>query len=239
MATTINGDGEIGLGGTSSSQGTLKLYEDTDNGTNYVGLQAPASIASNVTFTLPNADGTSGQFLQTNGSGGLSFATVSAGLTLGTPISTGSGATAEITGIPSGVKQINLTFSQIQYYGTGIIPAIQVSTSSAYLTSGYVGRRGTLRSTGVANLAMGSYIDMGDGNYFANTDYMSGSLIMTLLDSSTNTWTGTSSLAVTGSNNAIFFSAFTFSLASEINKLKLYDALGSNFAAGKFNIAYF
>ena len=57
------------------SQGDLRLG-DSDN-SNWVALQAPATVASNVTWTLPNADGTSGQVLSTNGSGTLSFATVS------------------------------------------------------------------------------------------------------------------------------------------------------------------
>lgn len=74
MPVTINGDGIVTAEGTSTTQGRLRLGEDTDNGTNYVELQAPASVASNVTFTLPSADGTNGQVLQTNGSGALSFA---------------------------------------------------------------------------------------------------------------------------------------------------------------------
>jgi hypothetical protein len=36
-------------------------------------LQAPATVASNVTFTLPSVDGTNGQVLATNGTGTLSF----------------------------------------------------------------------------------------------------------------------------------------------------------------------
>ena len=72
--------------GTSAAGGAARFYEDTDNGTNYVGLQAAASIASNVNFTLPSADGTSGQVLQTNGSGVLSFTTPSAGISTGKSI---------------------------------------------------------------------------------------------------------------------------------------------------------
>jgi hypothetical protein len=64
--------------GTASSQGKVEFFEDTDNGTNFVALQAPAAIAADVTFTLPAADGTSGQAIQTDGSGTLSFATISA-----------------------------------------------------------------------------------------------------------------------------------------------------------------
>lgn len=61
--------------GTSAAGASIRLYEDTDNGTNYVALKAADSIASNVTWTLPATDGTSGQVLSTNGSGTLSWAT--------------------------------------------------------------------------------------------------------------------------------------------------------------------
>lgn len=56
------------------SQGDLRLA-DSDS-SHYIALQAPAAVASNVTFTLPGTDGTNGQALVTNGSGTLSFATV-------------------------------------------------------------------------------------------------------------------------------------------------------------------
>ena len=70
--------------GTSAAGGAARFYEDTDNGTNYVGLQAAASIASNVSFTLPSADGSNGQAIITNGSGTLSFG--SAGISTGKSI---------------------------------------------------------------------------------------------------------------------------------------------------------
>jgi hypothetical protein len=54
------------------SQANLR-WADADS-SNYIAVQAPSTVSSNVTFTLPSADGTSGQFLSTNGSGTLSFA---------------------------------------------------------------------------------------------------------------------------------------------------------------------
>ena len=83
---TIAGITQLDVAGTSAAGANLKLYEDTDNGTNYVSLKAADSIASNVTFTLPAADGTTGQVLQTNGSGTLSFTTPSSGITTGKSI---------------------------------------------------------------------------------------------------------------------------------------------------------
>ena len=70
-ATATPADFKVGNGSTSG--GTLKIMEDTDNGSNFIGLKAPDTIGSNFTLTLPTADGTNGQVLGTNGSGVLSF----------------------------------------------------------------------------------------------------------------------------------------------------------------------
>ena len=59
--------------GNATAGAEIRLPEDTDNGSNYVALKAPNTLASDLTFTLPSADGTNGQVLQTNGSGVLSF----------------------------------------------------------------------------------------------------------------------------------------------------------------------
>mgnify|MGYP002477993673 CR=1 FL=1 len=67
-------------GGTVTGNITLNAqsdirFADADS-TNYVALQAPATVASNLTLTLPATDGSSGQALTTNGSGTLAFATI-------------------------------------------------------------------------------------------------------------------------------------------------------------------
>jgi hypothetical protein len=61
------------------SEGALRLGDNT--GSAYVGLKAPATISGDTayTLTLPTATGTTGQVLQTDGSGNLSFATVAGG----------------------------------------------------------------------------------------------------------------------------------------------------------------
>jgi hypothetical protein len=65
------------INGSTTVGGDLKLYEGTDNGTNFVALKAPNSLAGNVTWTLPTADGTNLQVLSTNGSGALSWSSAS------------------------------------------------------------------------------------------------------------------------------------------------------------------
>jgi hypothetical protein len=62
---------------TIGAQGDLRLADSA--GGEYVALQAPATVSSNITFTLPGADGTADQVLKTNGSGTLSFGDVSGG----------------------------------------------------------------------------------------------------------------------------------------------------------------
>jgi len=57
----------------------LRFEELAANGTNYVGIKSPDSIAANVVWQLPNADGSSGEFLKTNGSKALSWGAVGGG----------------------------------------------------------------------------------------------------------------------------------------------------------------
>jgi hypothetical protein len=66
---------------STSSQASINLREDSDNGTDSVKIQAPASLATSYTLTLPADDGTSGQILQTDGSGVLTWANQASGYT--------------------------------------------------------------------------------------------------------------------------------------------------------------
>ena len=56
---------------TMNAQSDVR-FADADS-SNYIALQAPTSVSANVTFSLPAADGSSGDVLQTDGSGNLSF----------------------------------------------------------------------------------------------------------------------------------------------------------------------
>ncbi len=56
---------------TLNAQSDLRLA-DTDS-SNYVGFQSPSTVSANILWTLPSADGTSGQILSTDGSGTLSW----------------------------------------------------------------------------------------------------------------------------------------------------------------------
>ena len=67
------------------------------SGTGTTTVQS-ANTSSNTTFTLPGTDGSANQFLQTDGSGNLTFATgLTSGGALGTP---SSGTLTNCTGLP-------------------------------------------------------------------------------------------------------------------------------------------
>ncbi len=51
----------------------LRFLEATASGINYTGFKGPTTLAGNVLYTLPVADGTAGQVLKTNGSGVLAW----------------------------------------------------------------------------------------------------------------------------------------------------------------------
>ena len=74
-----NGTGVVQLGG-NTNPAEIRLYCESGDA-HYVGLKSPAhaSLSGSQTWTLPTADGTTGQVIQTNGSGVLSFVDQSGG----------------------------------------------------------------------------------------------------------------------------------------------------------------
>lgn len=74
---TVNVAGNVEAVGLIFSKSALVL-EETGAGTDVIAIQAPNSIASGYTLTLPVDDGSAGQLLSTDGSGILSWVTSSA-----------------------------------------------------------------------------------------------------------------------------------------------------------------
>ena len=60
-----------------------RFYENDGNGSNYVGLRAPAALSGDTTYMLPDGDGSADEFLKTDGSGNLSWGLSSSGATGG------------------------------------------------------------------------------------------------------------------------------------------------------------
>jgi len=98
----------------STGSGELKLYEDTDNGTDFVTITAPASLAASYTLTLPENDGDAGQILRTDGNGVLSFVNlVSIAADSGTTDVIGVGETITFAGTALEIET-TVTDNQIQ-----------------------------------------------------------------------------------------------------------------------------
>jgi hypothetical protein len=110
----------INIGNALSTGGEIRFNEGTNNGTAYIGLKAPNDISGvsiSKTYTLPVSDGTTGQFLKTDGSGNLAFATVNQFITLSDGSATDQYNTSEtllFTGgqsITTAVTDNQITFS--------------------------------------------------------------------------------------------------------------------------------
>jgi len=80
VAQTFTAAQTFGADVTLNAQSDLR-FADSDS-SNWVAFQSPATVASNVTWTLPATDGTSNQALVTNGSGTLSWATAGGGASI-------------------------------------------------------------------------------------------------------------------------------------------------------------
>ena len=137
---------EVIIGNSATVGGTVKLNEGTNNGTNFIGLKAPNAVTSTTTFTLPDGDGSAGQFLKTDGSGNLDFATVNQFIDLAGDSGTDTYNTAE-----------TLTFTG----GSGIDTAITdntVTVTAAGITNSNLSGSAGITNANLANptLTLGS-----------------------------------------------------------------------------------
>jgi len=108
---------ELIVGNSATAGGQIKLTEGTNNGSNFVALKAPNSTTASTTFTLPNGDGTAGQFMKTDGAGNLAFETIFSNIDLAGDTGTDIYNTNETltftggTGIDSAITNNQVTFN--------------------------------------------------------------------------------------------------------------------------------
>ena len=104
-----------------------------------VALDAPTQTtgSADLTLTLPVNTGTSGQVIQTNGSGALSFATVNdTKPTSGTYTSVGTGYYVDITTTSTNVVRYDIMFTGVSI-GGGMEWQFQLGDSGGIESSGY------------------------------------------------------------------------------------------------------
>ena len=199
----------LGLGVASTTTGTFKLYNSAS--ANSVSLKSGNNTAA-WTLTFPVDDGSSGQYLQTDGSGNTSWTTVATGLTVGsTAISGGTttrilydnaGVLGEYSVIPVALGGTNATSASITAF----------NNITGYTASGATGTTST-------NLV------------FSTSPSITSATLTTPTTSGNVTATGTGALFLADFSNATVLSRFSFQ-TSTTNGLTGIYALPNGTATG-------
>lgn len=176
------------------------------------------------------APGTSGNVLTSNGSVWASTAPVSA-ITLGTPVATTSGTAIDFTGIPSTAKRVTVNLNAVSTNAVSNF-LIQIGKSGGVETSGYV----SLSSVGaaIATSTAGFIITRGIGTA---TGQQSGTFILSLENSSTNTWCGFGNIYCSNAPE-VTMNAGIKSLAGVLDRVRLTSVSGDTFDNGEVNISW-
>lgn len=139
--------GGVGIGGRINAAGAIQsntslVLEDPGAGTNTVTIQSP-TLAASYTLTLPVDDGTASQVLQTDGSGVLSWTTVSSAALIfgsrGTPRDI-----VAATGITSGASHMSTTSTDQVIFIQGSGGAVTITANPQIQAHTVVGARMTL-----------------------------------------------------------------------------------------------
>ena len=176
--------------------------------------------------------GSNGNFLskQSGDAGGLTWAAVSAGFTIGTEQATTSGTTVTFGSIPAGTKMIIMNLHGVSQTSGDNYWGVRLGDAGGIETSGYVsesvGDSGSM-ATATDRLAFGdNVVSSGDA---------SGQMILTLQDASNYTWCETFTIRTTTSE--LYNGAGVKSLSAELTQVQLYLSAGT-FDAGAVNILY-
>ena len=167
---------------------------------------------------------------------GLYINDVSVDHTLGTTQNSTSGTSISFTGIPSGVKSIIVQFEGFSTSGTAV-PKIRLGDGGGIEATGYVASGATFAngaSPVVDGASTGGFLL--SGNWAAANTY-SGAAILSLMDSSTNTWTCISSGADSAAES-MYSGTGTKSLSAVLTQLQIISDGVDTMDAGRINISY-
>ncbi len=151
----VSSTGNVGIGNNSPGstldvKGTFRLSGSTSG---YVGF-SPAAAAGSTTYTLPSADGTSGQQLTSNGSGTLSWAAAGSGGS-GWGL-TGNGGTTAGTNFVGTTDNNDLTFKRNNTTAGNIgLATTSFGVSSSASTTNGVAFGNSATATGSNSVALG------------------------------------------------------------------------------------
>ena len=200
----------------------------------YVELDVPAAAGSH-TLTLPDGGGSSGQYLQTNGSGGLSWQTVT---DTNTQITRGTAATlsssgAIYTGLPSGIRRITMTLWNVSMNASSDF-AVRIGDSGGIESSGYTtwNKRfgGSTFSTAGGTAQSGFLV----GSNLASDSFFFGHVILT--NPQDNDWVCTSWISDQSDN--FRWQIGKKGLSAELDRIEIGVWSANNFDGGSVNIFY-
>jgi hypothetical protein len=202
-------------------------FGDSDN-SHWVAFQAPATVSSNVTWTLPATDSTGTQALVSNGSGTLAWGSMT---TTATAVSA-TGTSVEFLSIPSWVNRIHFMFDGVSSSGSGSW-LIQLGDSGGYETTGYVGAGSLLTSTVVTTGNTSGFILPSD----SSSTLYSGVISISRLTG--NTWTASGSIGNEAGTDRLLITGGSKTLSDVLTQVRLVNVLGTDtFDAGTINISY-
>lgn len=183
--------------------------------------------------------GTVGQVLTSNGSGVPSFATPAtpaSGYTLGTAVAVSGSAAIQFTSLPAGIKNIIVNFYRVSMGVGSVAIYLELGSSGGYVTGTTQTQSIRLRdpAAGAFSFSTRTFdsLIVGAGS---DTEFYSGSVILTLADSTNNYWTMQSAVGTTV-NSSIYLSTSTTNLGGTLTKLQILS--DANFDSGSLNIAY-
>lgn len=205
----------IGLKGNSDGSGAIQI-----GGSDAISI----STGLNTTFAgTITATGT------VAGTTGTLYPLVS-----GTAVASTSGTAIDFTGIPSWVKRITVMFSGVSTNGTSQ-PMLQLGDSGGVETTGYATTTANL--TTVANSA--TVYTNGWQLFVSNASRITqGNIVFSLLDASTNTWSGNGQFATTDVAS-IGWCSGTKSLSGTLDRVRITTANGTDaYDAGTINILF-
>lgn len=210
---------------TLNAQKELRLADS--NSSNYVALKSPATVASNVTLTLPDTDGNPDQYLQTNGSGGLTWADVAGGYTWTSQVDFDGDDTW--SSIPTDTTEIVILWAATKST-TGSIK-IRLGGGGSQISSGYVDHRGYFQSS-TPNVGRNS-----DAFYLYGEGHSHSGVSCFKRNSNNNKWVYSGVTTMYSGTNYMHLHAGYLDMGSTaLDQLSVYHTAGT--ASGTISLGY-
>lgn len=208
-------------GASAGNTTAIRFLELAANGTSSVGFKAADSLAGDVTWVLPSADGSANHYLKTNGSGVLSFAQIS---------SSEINNTTFVTGVSGTTNRISVT-------GT-LAPSVDID--AAYVGQASITTLGTITTgtwngtavgvvyggTGLTSVATGDLLYASGANTLARLTITSSTNKMLQSSGTIPTWSAYTMPATVAANQLLYASSTTAvtALASAASSILTTDA---------------